>query len=84
MVERCAVCGHGVHTGTRCPKYEGIVHQEHCGECPYHVKMFSHCRFREDTLEKARLLEAREKERARLSRIRAAFMAAVNKKEASA
>ena len=87
MFERCAVCGRGVYTGTRCPKFEGVVHQEHCQGCEYHVEMFSHCRFREDTLDRARLLTAKEREKLRRERIHRAFMAAVDKadkKEASA
>ena len=83
-VEKCRICGRGVMVGTRCPKYDGLVHQEHCTACENFVEAFHHCRYREDTLEKARLLEAREKERVRMGRIRAAFMAAVNKKEAPA
>lgn len=84
MVEKCPICGHGIMAAVQCPKYEAAIHDTHCADCAYHVEMFFHCRYRADTLEKARLLEAREKERARMGRIRAAFMAAVNKKGASA
>ncbi|MGP1470929.1 MAG: hypothetical protein ACTTJE_04960 [Schwartzia sp. (in: firmicutes)] len=84
MVEICPICGHGIMAAVLCPKYEVPIHDTHCKDCPYHVEMFYHCRFRQDTLEKARLLEAKEKEKARMARIRAAFMAAVNKKGAPA
>lgn len=84
MVERCPICGHGIMAAVECPRYGAPIHDIHCRECSYFVEMFAHCRYREDTLEKARLLEAREKERVRMGRIRAAFMAAVNKKEAPA
>ena len=82
MVEKCPICGYGIMAAVQCPKYEAAIHDTHCADCAYHVAMFSHCRFREDRLFEARLREAKERERARMGRIRAAFMAAVNKKEA--
>lgn len=84
MVEKCPICGHGIMAAVLCPMYEAPIHDVHCRDCAYHVEMFFHCRFREDTLAAARLLEAKERERVRMARIRAAFMAAVNKKEAPA
>lgn len=42
----CRICGGGVHSGTLCPKYKGIVHHKHCQECEYFISIMWQCRYR--------------------------------------